>query len=59
MTPTQLPPPRSRLEPFFVHVGSFVAVIVYFAILESASDPGAAVRVALPVALVVMTAAPR
>lgn len=46
---------RNRLEPFFVHVGSFVAVIVYFAILGSGSDPATSVRTALPVALAVMT----
>jgi putative sterol carrier protein len=48
--------PRSRLEPFFVHVGSFVAVIVYFVILGQASDPTAGIRTALPVALAVMSA---
>jgi hypothetical protein len=46
---------RSRLEPFFVHVGSFVAVVVYFAILGSAPDPATRVDTALPVALAVMT----
>jgi len=46
---------RSRLEPFFVHVGSFVAVVVYFVFLGSASDPAAGVQTALPVALAVMT----
>jgi hypothetical protein len=47
--------PRSRLEPFFVHVGSFVAVIVYFAVLGSAGDPATGVDTALPVALAVMS----
>jgi hypothetical protein len=42
--------PRSRLEPFFLHVGSFLSVIAYFAILESASSREAGVRTALPVA---------
>jgi putative sterol carrier protein len=46
---------RSRLEPFFVHVGSFVAVIVYFVVLGSAPDPAARVYPALPVALAVMS----
>jgi hypothetical protein len=46
---------RSRLEPFFVHVGSFVAVIVYFVVLGSAPDPAARVSTALPVALAVMS----
>ena len=46
---------HSRLEPFFVHVGSFVAVIVYFVVLGRASDPEAGVYTALPVALVVMS----
>ena len=46
---------QSRLEPFFVHVGSFVAVIVYFAILGRSSDPEAGVCTALPVALIVMS----
>lgn len=46
---------QSRLEPFFVHVGSFVAVIVYFAILGSSSDSEAGVQTALPVALAVMS----
>jgi len=55
MAHAQPPAPRTRLEPFFVHVGSFVAVIVYFAILGRASDPEAGVRVALPVALAVMS----
>jgi len=36
-------------------VGSFVAVIVYFVVLGQASDPAAGVRIALPVALVVMS----
>jgi putative sterol carrier protein len=43
-------------ELFFVHVGSFVAVIVYFALHASAGAPEEAVRIALPVALAVMTA---
>jgi hypothetical protein len=55
MTPSQSPPIRSRMEPFFVHVGSFVAVIVYFVILGRAPDPEAGVRVALPIALAVMS----
>jgi hypothetical protein len=46
---------RSRLEPFFVHVGSFVAVIVYFVVLGSGPDPPARVYTALPVALAVMS----
>jgi hypothetical protein len=46
---------RSRLEPFFVHVGSFVAVIVYFGVLGSAADPAEGVDTALPVALAVMS----
>lgn len=53
---SQATPRSSRLEPFFVHVGSFVAVIVYFVVLGRAADPQAGVRVALPVALVVMSA---
>ncbi|MCP5058615.1 MAG: hypothetical protein GY937_18090 [bacterium] len=43
------------MEAFFVHVGSFVAVIVYFVTLGQASDPEAGVGVALPLALAVMT----
>jgi hypothetical protein len=46
---------RSRFEPFFVHVGSFVAVAVYFTILGVASDPLVGVSRALPVALIVMS----
>ncbi len=46
---------HGRFEPFFVHVGSFVAVIVYFVALGLASDPEVGVRTALPVALVVMS----
>jgi hypothetical protein len=45
----------SRLEPFFVHVGSFVAVVVYFGVLGSAADPAEGVDTALPVALAVMS----
>ncbi len=55
MTSAEPPVARSRLEPFFVHVGSFVAVIVYFVILGQASDPETGVRVALPIALAVMS----
>jgi hypothetical protein len=47
---------RNRLEPFFVHVGSFVAVIVYFTVLERSPDPKDGVGVALPIALAVMSA---
>jgi len=43
------------MEAFFVHVGSFVAVIVYFVTLGRAADPETGVDVALPVALAVMT----
>ncbi|MCP3984213.1 MAG: SCP2 sterol-binding domain-containing protein [bacterium] len=43
------------MEPFFVHVGSFVAVIVYFVVLGRAADPETGVAVALPTALAVMT----
>jgi hypothetical protein len=46
---------RVRFEPFYVHVGSFVAVIVYFVLLGSARDPVEGVATALPAALVVMT----
>jgi putative sterol carrier protein len=46
---------RAGLEAFFVHVGSFVAVMVYFVILGFSSDPEAGVRTALPVALAVMS----
>jgi hypothetical protein len=46
---------RSRLEPFYVHVGSFVAVIVYFVVHGAFSDPAAGVSTALPVALAVMS----
>jgi hypothetical protein len=55
MTPTEPPVARVRLEPFFVHVGSFVAVIVYFVVLGRASDPETGVGVALPIALAVMS----
>jgi len=44
-----------RLEPFFVHLGSFVAVIVYFVILGRSGDPEAGVYTALPIALAVMS----
>jgi len=54
-TPSELPQARSRLEPFFVHLGSFVAVIVYFAVLGRGADPEAGVRVALPIAWAVMS----
>ncbi|MFQ5698057.1 MAG: SCP2 sterol-binding domain-containing protein [Myxococcota bacterium] len=50
-----LPVPRGPLEIFCVHVGSFVAVAIYFAVLGSASDREAGVRVALPIAWAVMT----
>ena len=43
------------MEPFFIHVGSFVAVIVYFVVLGRAEDPETGVGVALPMALAVMT----
>jgi hypothetical protein len=56
MSGQELAVPHSRLEPFFVHVGSFVAVIVYFALLGQASEPAAGIRTALPVALAVMSA---
>jgi hypothetical protein len=46
---------RPRFESFFVHVGSFVAVIVYFAIHGMAADPAQGARIALPIALVVMS----
>ena len=46
---------RSRLEPFFVHVGSFVAVIVYFVVLGQFSEPARGIRTALPIALAVMS----
>ena len=39
MTPTEPPVAAGRLEPFFVHVGSFVSVIVYFVVLGRTSDP--------------------
>ena len=55
MTLSQPRTARSRLEPFFVHVGSFVAVIVYFAVLGRAPDPEAGVRVALPIGWAVMS----
>lgn len=55
MTPSDSADTRPRFEPFFVHVGSFVAVIVYFAVLGLASEPAAGVRIALPVALIVMS----
>jgi hypothetical protein len=55
MAPSESADTRPRFEPFFVHVGSFVAVMVYFAVLGQASDPAVGVRVALPVALVVMS----
>ena len=47
---------HSRLDPFFVHVGSFVAVIVYFVILGQFSEPTRGIRIALPFALAVMSA---
>jgi hypothetical protein len=55
MTPSESADTRGRFEPFFVHVGSFVAVIVYFVVHGMASDPAEGVRIALPVALVVMS----
>ena len=55
MTPSESADSRPRFEPFFVHVGSFVAVIVYFVVHGMASDPAEGVRIALPVALVVMS----
>lgn len=55
MTPSESAHTRPRFEPFFVHVGSFVAVTVYFVIHGTASDPAEGVRIALPVALVVMS----
>jgi putative sterol carrier protein len=55
MPPSESSSTRNRFEPFFVHVGSFVAVMVYFVILGMASEPTAGVRTALPVALAVMT----
>jgi len=42
-------------ELFFVHLGSFVAVAVYFALHALAGVPEKAVRIALPVALAVMS----
>ena len=38
---------KAALEPFFVHVGSFVAVVMYFAILGFSSDPETGVQTAL------------
>ena len=55
MTPSRPSVDPVRFEPFFVHLGSFVAVIVYFVLLGRASDPRAGVRLALPVALAVMS----
>jgi hypothetical protein len=55
MTPSESAETRPRFEPFFVHVGSFVAVIVYFAVLGRASDPAEGVRMALPLATAVMS----
>jgi hypothetical protein len=55
MTATESAEAQPRFEPFFVHVGSFVAVIVYFTLHGQFSDPAQGVRVALPVALVVMS----
>ena len=49
------PDARVRFEPFFVHVGGFVAVIVYFVVLGLASDPEAGVYRALPIALLVIS----
>jgi putative sterol carrier protein len=42
-------------EAFFVHVGSFVAVVVYFVLHGAAGAPEQAVRIALPSAWAVMT----
>ena len=42
-------------ELFFVHLGSFLAVAVYFALHGLAGVPETAVRIALPVALAVMS----
>ena len=42
-------------EFFFVHVGSFVAVIVYFVLHGVLDPPEQAVRIALPSALLVMS----
>ncbi len=44
-----------RFEPFFVHLGSFVAVIAYFVVLGRSSDPRTGVQLALPVALTIMS----
>jgi len=55
MTPSESADTRPRFEPLFVHVGSFVAVIVYFTVHGMASDPAAGARIALPAALVVMS----
>jgi hypothetical protein len=55
MTPSESADTQPRFEPFFVHVGSFIAVIVYFVLHGMASDPAEGVRIALPVALVVMS----
>jgi hypothetical protein len=56
MMPSESADTRPRFEPFFVHVGSFVAVMVYFTVHGMASDPAEGARIALPVALVVMSA---
>jgi hypothetical protein len=55
MTSSESAGSRPRFEAFFVHVGSFVAVIVYFVIHGMASAPAEGARIALPVALVVMS----
>jgi len=55
MTASESADTRPRFEPFFTHVGSFVAVIVYFVVHGMASDPAEGARIALPVALVVMS----
>lgn len=56
MSPSETVETRPRFEPFFVHVGSFVAVIAYFVIHGAASEPTQGARIALPVALLVMSA---
>ncbi len=47
--------PAQRGDAFFVHVGSFGAVFLYFGLLESAGTREEGVFRALPVALAVMT----
>jgi hypothetical protein len=55
MTASESADGRPRFEPFFVHVGSFVAVMVYFVVHGMASEPAEGARIALPIALVVMS----